>query len=116
MLRLVSDENFNGDIVRGLLLRRPDLDIVRVQDVGLVGADDPDILEWAASEGRIPLTHDRKTVPRFAYGRARAGLPMAGVFVLSGRLPVGESIDELLLVAECSRPEEWTDRVEYLPL
>lgn len=36
MLRLVSDENFNGDIVRGLLLRHPALDLRRVQDVGLV--------------------------------------------------------------------------------
>ena len=44
MLRLLSDENFNGDIVRGLLLRQPDLDILRVQDVGLSGADDPNVL------------------------------------------------------------------------
>ena len=48
MLRLLSDENFNGDIVRGLLLRRPALDLCRVQDVGLEEADDPTILvgQW----------------------------------------------------------------------
>lgn len=28
MLRLAADENFNGDIVRGLLRRNPKLDIV----------------------------------------------------------------------------------------
>lgn len=39
MLRLLADENFNNNIVRGLLRRKPDLDIVRVQDVGLSGAD-----------------------------------------------------------------------------
>lgn len=50
MLRLLADENFNDDIVRGLLLRQSDLDIVRVRDVGLAGADDPDILGWAADE------------------------------------------------------------------
>jgi hypothetical protein len=44
MLRLLADENFNGDIVRALLLRQPNLDIVRVQDVGLAGVGDPDIL------------------------------------------------------------------------
>lgn len=44
MLRLLADENFNEDIVRGMLLRQPDLNIVRVQDVGLGGADGPDIL------------------------------------------------------------------------
>ena len=58
MLSFASDENFNNDIVRGLLRRIPDLDVVRVQDVGLSGADDPDILEWAANDGRIMLTHD----------------------------------------------------------
>jgi hypothetical protein len=30
MLRLVSDENFNGDIVRGLMRRDGELDVVRV--------------------------------------------------------------------------------------
>ena len=30
MLLLVADENFNNDIVRGLLRKKPDLDIVRV--------------------------------------------------------------------------------------
>ncbi len=48
MLRLPADENFNGDIVRALLLRQPDLDIVRVQDVGLAGVCDLDILARAA--------------------------------------------------------------------
>ena len=52
MLRLLADENFNGDIVRALLLRQPDLDIVRVQDVGLAGVGDPDILAWAAFSPR----------------------------------------------------------------
>ena len=35
MLRLLSDENFSGDIIRGLMLRQPQLDLSRVQDVGL---------------------------------------------------------------------------------
>jgi hypothetical protein len=48
MLRLLADENFNCDIVRGLLLRDSPLDIVRVQDLGLTGAPDPEILTWAA--------------------------------------------------------------------
>jgi hypothetical protein len=34
MLKLLSDENFDNTIVRGLLRRRPDIDRVQVQDVG----------------------------------------------------------------------------------
>jgi predicted nuclease of predicted toxin-antitoxin system len=51
------------------LRRRPDIDLVRVQDVGLSGEDDPTILSWAASENRILLTHDVATITRFAYER-----------------------------------------------
>jgi hypothetical protein len=33
VLRLAADETFNSDIVRGLFRRKPEIDIVRVQDV-----------------------------------------------------------------------------------
>ena len=62
MLRLLADENFNNNILRGLLRRNPAIDIARVQDVGLSGADDPVVLEWAAREDRVLLSHDVATV------------------------------------------------------
>ena len=49
MLRLLADENFDFDIVRGVLRRRPDIDFVRVQDSGMGSANDRDVLEWAES-------------------------------------------------------------------
>ena len=58
MLALATDENFNNDIVRGALRRKPDLNVVRVQDAGLSDADDPTVLEWAAQQGRVIFTHD----------------------------------------------------------
>lgn len=45
MIRLAADENFNNHVVRGLLLRKPEIDIICIQDVGLSGKDDPEILE-----------------------------------------------------------------------
>jgi predicted nuclease of predicted toxin-antitoxin system len=116
MLRLVSDENFNGDIVRGLLLRHPVLDLYRVQDVGLEEADDPTILAWAAANNRIVLTHDHATLPDFAYARVGAGQPMSGVFVVPDRMAVRQVIEELLLVEACSEQAEWADLIVYLPL
>jgi predicted nuclease of predicted toxin-antitoxin system len=70
---LAADENLNSNIVRGLLRQRPDLDIVRIQDVGLSGADDRTVLEWAAGDDRILLTHDVTTLTRHAYDRVRIG-------------------------------------------
>ena len=116
MLRLAADENFNNNIIRGLMRRRPDLDIVRVQDVGLSGADDRAVLEWAAQEGRILLTHDVTTITRYAYERVRSGRPMPGVFEVSRKVPVGRAIEDILLLAECSFEDEWEGQVRYLPL
>jgi predicted nuclease of predicted toxin-antitoxin system len=116
MLRLLSDENFNGDIVRGLFLRQPDLDLLRVQDVGLRKVDDPEILDWATSNGRILLTHDRATMPDFAYERLSQGQQMSGLFVINDRMLVRQVIDELLLLIDCSEQDEWKGIVLYLPL
>ena len=116
MLRLAADENFNSDIVRGLLRRRPDLDIVRVQDAGLSGADDAAVLDWAANEGRVLVTHDALTITRHAYDRVRAARPMPGVFEVSPGVPIGRAIDDLLLIVECSLEGEWEAQIRYLPL
>jgi hypothetical protein len=112
----LTDEDFRGRIQRGLRRRLPALDMVRVQDVGLAGADDAIILEWAAGEGRVLLTHDARTMERSAYARVGQGLPMPGVVIASQSLPVGHVIEELVLLAECSREGEWEGRVVHLPL
>jgi hypothetical protein len=116
MLLVAADENLNSDIVRGLLRRKPDIDIVRIQDVGLSGADDPTVLEWAAHEGRILLTHDVTTMTHHAYERVRMGKPMPGVFEISRDLSVGSVIDDILLLVEYSLKGEWEGQVRYLPL
>jgi predicted nuclease of predicted toxin-antitoxin system len=116
VLKLVSDENFDGDILRALFRQRPGLDVVRVQDVALIGAQDPEILEWAAVQGRIVLTHDRDTVPYYAFERVRAGQPMPGVFLVSDLMPVGKAVDEILLAVECLMVGECENLVRFFPL
>ncbi len=116
MLRLIADENFNNDIVRGVLRQLPTLDLIRVQDVGLSGADDPTILEWAAHENRVLLTHDVQTITKYAYERIKNGLSMPGVFEVSRDVPIGTAIEDILLLAECSLEGEWEGQVRYLPL
>ena len=116
MLKLLLDENFNNDVLRGLLRLKPDADVVRVQDVGLMGADDPTILEYAAREGRVLLTHDVETMTHFAYERVRAGLPMPGVFEVKRKLSLGLVIENVLILIACSVEGEWEGQVRYLPL
>lgn len=115
-IRFLCDEDFDNDILRGVLRRMPELDIVRAQDVGLSAAKDAAVLEWAAQEGRVVLTHDVSTMTAHAAARVSGGLPMPGVFAVSQSLAIGKAIEEILLLAECSLAGEWEGQVRYLPL
>lgn len=116
MLLLVADENFNNDILRGLLRRDPSLDIVRIQDVGLTHAPDSDVLEWAAQENRVLLTHDRNTITKFAYQRVIDGKSMPGVIEVDRSVPMKVAIDDILLLAVVSERRELEGQIVYLPL
>ena len=114
-MRLLADENFNGAILRGLIRRLPDLDIVRVQDVGLMNTDDVEILEWAANEGCVLLTHDVVTITMYAYERVRKGLAMTGVVEVITKAPIGKIIDDLELFICCSDRDEYEGQVLFIP-
>ena len=116
MLLLIADENFNNDIVRGLLRRNSNLDIVRVQDRGLSGADDPTVLEWAAQANRVLLTHDVSTMTQYAYHRIQANQRMPGVIEVNRSVSISVAIEEILLLAETSLEGEWEGQIIYLPL
>lgn len=89
---------------------------MRIQDVGLSGADDSVVLEWAATEGRVLLTHDVSTVPKIAYEQVKAGKPMPGVFVVGREVAIWLAVEDILLTTECSLENEWEGQVRYLPL
>lgn len=116
MLRWLADENFNNDIIRALLRRNSGIDIVRVQDTPLSGADDRTLLAWAASQSRVLLTHDVSTITAHAYERVLRGDAMPGVFEVSPYISIQSAVDDILLLTECSLQGEWEGQVRYLPL
>jgi hypothetical protein len=115
MIRFLADEDFNGRIVRGLFRRKSDLDLVRVQDVGLAGADDDAILQWTDQNHRLLLTHDGRTMPKHVRRRLAAGMHLPGVLIVDDLASIGACIDSILLVAECSVEADWEDQLVYLP-
>ena len=116
MLRLLADENFNNHILHGLRRELPDIEIARVQDWYLMNTDDRVVLEWAAENGYVVLTHDQSTAPPLAYERVGNRSVMAGVVVVSGRVPPGKVIENLVLLAYCYEPADMENNVVYLPL
>lgn len=115
-MRLLADENFHGDIVRGLLRVEPKLDLLSVQDTEVYQASDADVLAYAAVENRILLTHDVQTLTRYAYERVREGLAMPGVIEVAHDIAIGQAIEEILIVVVTSTPEQLSNQIIYIPL
>ena len=116
MIRILTDNDFNGRVVDGVLHRRPEFDLLRVQDVGLADASDKEILEWAAENERIVVSHDFNTMIGFARTRVSLGDSMPGLFIAENTSSIGEVIETLLLIDDCSTHSEWAGRVEFLPM
>ena len=115
MLRFATDEDFNWNIIRGLRERNPGIDIATVQEHRLQGQPDTQVLEWAASDQRILLSHDTNTMRGLAYQRINAGQTMPGVILVLKTIPIGRAIEALELLAGASSKDEWANLVEYLP-
>lgn len=116
MIPLAADEDFDNRVLRGVLRAARRADIVRVQDAGLSGVDDPDVLRWAAAEGRVLFSHDANTMTYHAYQRILQGHPMPGLWVVPRNLPLGDVIADVLIIAALSEEGEYEGRVMYLPL
>jgi len=116
VLRLLADENFNGRILRALQRQIPDLDVLRVQDTHVGGADDQTLLQFAADENRILLSHDVETLVGYAWERVRSGMAMPGVIVALTDRPIGQIIEDLEVLLLASQPEEFEAQIRFLPL
>jgi hypothetical protein len=112
----LADEDFDADITRGVLRRDPRLSITRVAEAGLLGSNDADLLEMAAQNGYVVLTHDAKTMPSHAYARLEAGLPLPGVVVVPQLLPIAVAIEEIIFLARAGTRDDVEGKVLYLPL
>jgi predicted nuclease of predicted toxin-antitoxin system len=115
-VRYLFDENCNARIVRGIRRRTSKLDVVTVQEAGLDSADDSTILAHAAERGLVVVSHDARTMIAHATAQLLGNPPMAGLIVIPQAYPVGQAIEDLLLIAEVSTGEEWHGQIVFLPL
>ena len=116
MLRLASDADVHGEIVRGLRRRLPGIDLVRAQDALPLGTPDPDVLAWAAAQNRVLITNDRNTMMGFAYQRVAAGESVPGLIATTNEQAIGLAIEDILLIAEYMPEEEIRNQVVvFLP-
>lgn len=114
-LRFQADADFNQIIVSGLLRRFPELDFRTAMAAGLAELQDLEVLALAARDGRILVTHDKNTMPRH-FAEFVTKTPSPGLIVVPQSLAVALVIEDLAVTWAASQPEEWINRMVYLPL
>ena len=113
-LRFYMDVHVPAAITRGL--RRRGIDVLTAQDDGAARLADPDLLDRALALSRIVFTRDDDFLSE-AVRRQRSGTAFASVvYAHQLRVSIGRCLDDLILLAEASRPEEETGQIVHLPL
>lgn len=114
VIRFQADADLRQAIVTGTTRRQPSIDFQSANEAGLEGIKDPEVLAIAAQDGRVLVTHDRKTMP-IEFGQFITSQTSSGVLILSQNLPISEAIDAILLIWEASTAEEWINQIVTFP-
>ena len=113
-LKLQADADLNEDIVNGVLRREPGVDFRSATAAGIRGLSDWEVVKAAAEEGRILVSHDRRTMPAM-FGQFMQNSPSPGLFLISQSTNVSSAIEGILLVWAGSEHEEWANRIVTIP-
>ncbi len=114
--RFLADNDLADQIVLGVLRREPTVVMTRLREVGLAQALDPVVLEYAAHEGFVVVSHDINTMRAAAVARIDRGQEMAGLLLVHQRAPIAQTIEDLILIGFASDLSEWTGQIQFLPL
>jgi hypothetical protein len=114
--RFLADNDLNDAIVVSVRRREPAMEFSRLRDLGKATRSDPEVLEFAAQESWILVSHDVNTMRVVAYIRLSAGLSMGSLLLVHQRTGVSSIIDSLLLIWAACEAEEWAGQVEFLPI
>jgi hypothetical protein len=115
--RFLLDEDTPHAIRSQLLRRAPRIEIRAVGGdlAPRIGSSDSEILRWIEQEGFLLISRNRRTMPRHLREHLDAGGHVPGVFLIRPNQPVGQVIEDMLLIWEAGDPEGVADRIEYPP-
>ncbi len=113
-VRFQADADLNEDIVTGILRREPQVDFRTATAARLRQLSDLEVLALAARDGRVLVSHDRRTMPP-AFAKFLISNVSLGLLVVSQNTDLLTAIDEILLVWQASEAEEWINQICTIP-
>ncbi|MBR8827312.1 MAG: DUF5615 family PIN-like protein [Gomphosphaeria aponina SAG 52.96 = DSM 107014] len=117
-LKYLLDENVDLVYQNQFLQKNPNYVMWAVGDPGAPpkGTLDPEILCWCEEYGFLLVTNNRKSMPVHLAEHLEQGRHVPGILILNLNLTVGETLDELILIASAAMIEEYLDQIVHLPL
>lgn len=114
-IKFLADENLRRPIVSGVRRREAAISFALASETGAAGKDDFSLLQIAAQQGRVLVSHDIRSMSRY-FRQFCAHQSSPGVLLVPQTLPLALAIEELILIWAASQAEEWKDQIAYLPL
>ncbi len=93
-------------------LRQREVDVLTAQEDGATRLSDSELLDRATELGRVLVDLLREAARRQKAHKRFAGV----IYVPQNRLPIGQCIQELELLAKVGEPEDFVNQVIFLPL
>ena len=115
-LRFQADADLDGRVLRGLRRANSEIDIRTAADARLAGLVDLEVLRIAADSGRVLISQDRRTMPGHFHRFVGSGVNSPGVILLREGISIATAIEELTLIWAASEPDEWVNRLLWIPL
>ena len=113
-LRFQADNDLDQRIVLATRRLDPAIDFQIAPEMGLHGLADPEVLALAVQQGRLLVTHDRRTMPgHFETFIATQTSP--GLIIVARTLPIGQAAVWLHLLWAASDAEEYVNTIYSLP-
>ena len=114
-VRFQADADLRTILIIGVVRREPEIDFRTAAAANFSSRSDLEVLETAARDNRILVSHDFKTMPA-AFGQFLERRSSPGVFIVPQNMPLLAAIDGLLMIWAASEAEEWLNRICRLPL
>jgi predicted nuclease of predicted toxin-antitoxin system len=110
-----ADNDLKFGIVKAARRREPAIDFLSAQEVGLHGVADPDLLDLAAVNGRVLVTHDGRTMPDHFREHLALGKSSPGLLIVSQDAAIGDVVEALIYVWALGDAEDLLNQAYHLP-
>jgi hypothetical protein len=114
-VRFQADADLKYAIVVATKRYEPAIDFQSAQEAGLEGVQDPDVLSMAARDGRVLVSHDRRTMP-YHFAEFISVRASPGLIIISQRMPISAVVEDLFLIWSATEADAWVNQIRAIPL